>query len=47
MAEASTRVEVFCCYAHADETWLRKLETHLSLLRRQGLISLWQDWRAP
>jgi hypothetical protein len=26
-----------------DEVWLRKLETHLSLLKRQGLISLWHD----
>src|SRR5438067_9039767 len=43
MAEASTPVEIFCSYAHADERWLRKLETHLSLLKRQGLISLWYD----
>src|SRR5437879_5975950 len=45
MPEASTPVEVFCCYSHADEAWLRKLETHLSLLQRQGLISLWHDRR--
>lgn len=43
MAEAPTPVEVFCCYAHEDESWLRKLEIHLSLLKRQGLISLWHD----
>jgi tetratricopeptide (TPR) repeat protein len=43
MAEASAPLEVFCCYSHEDETWLRKLETHLSLLQRQGLISLWYD----
>ncbi len=43
MAEASAAVEVLCCYSHEDETWLQKLETHLSLLRRQGLISLWHD----
>ena len=43
MAEASTPVEIFCCYSHADETWLRKLEVHLILLKRQGLISLWHD----
>jgi hypothetical protein len=43
MAESPTPVEVLCCYSHADETWLRKLETHLSLLQRQGLISLWHD----
>src|SRR5215472_1181975 len=43
MAEAPTPVKVFCSYASADETWLRKLEIHLSLLQRQGLISLWHD----
>jgi tetratricopeptide (TPR) repeat protein len=36
-------VEVFCSYAHEDEAWQQKLETHLSVLRRQGLISLWHD----
>lgn len=43
MTEALTPVEIFCSYAHEDEMWLRKLETHLSLLKRQGLISLWHD----
>src|SRR5229473_2145445 len=47
MVETSTPVEVFCCYSHADEPWLRKLETHLSLLKRQGLISLWHDRLIP
>src|ERR1700724_2380721 len=41
MAEAP--VEVFCCYSREDEAWLRKLETHVSLLKRQGLVSLWHD----
>lgn len=36
-------VEVFCSYTHKDESWLRKLEFHLNLLKRQGLISLWHD----
>lgn len=40
---ASTPVEIFCSYAREDESWLRKLETHLSLLKRQGLISFWHD----
>jgi len=43
MSERSTDVVVFCSYAREDEMWSRKLETHLSLLRRQGLISLWHD----
>src|SRR5205085_5532913 len=43
MSAVPMSVEVFCSYAHEDEAWLRKLETHLSLLKRQGLISLWYD----
>ena len=43
MVAAPTPVEIFCSYAHEDEAWLRKLETHLSLLKRQGLVSLWYD----
>jgi tetratricopeptide (TPR) repeat protein len=43
MSETSIPVEVFCSYAREDETWLRKLETYLSLLERQGLITLWHD----
>jgi hypothetical protein len=43
MVAAPTPVEIFCSYANADEAWLRKLETHLSLLKRQGLISFWYD----
>ena len=43
MVAASTAVEVFCSYAHEDEAWRQKLETHLSLLKRQGLVSLWHD----
>jgi tetratricopeptide (TPR) repeat protein len=43
MAETFTPVEIFCCYSHVDEVWLRKLQSHLSLLKRQGLISLWYD----
>lgn len=43
MTNADMPVEIFCCYAHADESWMRKLEIHLSLLKREGLISLWHD----
>src|SRR5436305_9620484 len=41
MNEVLTPVEIFCSYAIADEAWWKKLETHLSLLRRQGLVSFW------
>jgi hypothetical protein len=43
MTETFTPIEILCCYAHEDEAWLRKLETYLGLLRRQGLVSLWHD----
>ena len=43
MVAALSPVEIFCSYAHEDELWLRKLKNHLSLLKRQGLISLWYD----
>src|SRR5947209_2793913 len=43
MAEGQTPIEIFCSYAHEDEMWLRKLETHLSLLKRQSLISFWHN----
>ena len=43
MPEASTPVEIFCCYAQEDRLWPRKLEGHLGLFKRQGLISLCHD----
>ena len=43
MSAALRPVELFCSYVHEDEDWLRKLETHLGLLKRQGLLSLWHD----
>ena len=36
-------VKLFFCYAHEDEPLLNKLKSHLSPLRRQGLIELWHD----
>src|SRR6266700_6316912 len=43
MGDEQKGIEIFISYAHADEPLLRQLETHLSLLKRQGLISLWHD----
>jgi hypothetical protein len=39
--KVASPVSVFYSYAGEDEKLQRKLETHLSLLRRQGLISDW------
>ena len=36
-------LSVFISYAHEDEPLRQRLETHLSLLRRQGFISEWYD----
>ncbi len=36
-------VEIFFCYAHEDEALLKKLQTHLRPLQRQGLIDVWHD----
>src|SRR5579859_3792746 len=36
-------VEIFISYASADESYRRQLEPYLSVLKRQGLISLYHD----
>ena len=41
MSDTEALIEVFCSYAQEDRIWLEKLETHLSLLKRQNLISTW------
>ena len=43
MATQPTPIEICCSYAHEDDAWRKKLESHLSLLQRQGLLSLWHD----
>src|SRR5579859_5106863 len=40
-------IAVFCSYAREDEPHLRKLETHLAMLQRQGLISTYQIDQIP
>jgi len=34
---------IFFSYSHVDENLRDRLETHLSSLRRQGIISSWHD----
>ncbi|MEE8584403.1 MAG: toll/interleukin-1 receptor domain-containing protein [Acidobacteriota bacterium] len=34
---------VFISYSHKDEEWKDRLVTHLDVLQRQGLLSVWQD----
>ena len=37
------QITVFYSYAHADERLRKQLETHLGLLRQQGIIATWHD----
>jgi hypothetical protein len=39
----SKAIEIFYAYAHEDEPLRKELDKHLSLLKRQGLISAWYD----
>ncbi len=38
-------VKLFLSYSHKDEELRNELETHLALLKRQGVISSWHDRR--
>jgi len=38
-------VKVFFSYSHRDEELRNELETHLAMLKRQGVISTWHDRR--
>jgi len=39
------RIQLFYSYSHIDDKYRHRLETHLSVLRRQGLINEWYDRR--
>lgn len=51
MTDASAAVlyarslEVFCAYSHKDELLRNELETHVSILKRRGIVSVWHDRR--
>lgn len=38
-------VKVFFSYSHRDEEYRNELETHLAMLKRQGLVEAWHDRR--
>ncbi|MBA2288268.1 MAG: TIR domain-containing protein [Ktedonobacteraceae bacterium] len=42
---AAPPISIFYSYALEDEEYRQRLETHLSLLRRQGLISTWHHYQ--
>jgi predicted nucleotide-binding protein len=35
--------KVFISYSHKDEVWKERLQTQLTVLERQGLLSVWED----
>lgn len=41
----STAIRLFYSYSHKDEAFRDELETHLAILRRQGIIESWHDRR--
>ena len=41
--ELKSDVEVFYSYSHRDEELREELERHLSILKRQGIITDWHD----
>ena len=43
VARPTESIEVFFSYAHEDEDLRNKLEKHLSILKRQGVITGWHD----
>ena len=43
MAAFSISIEVFFSYSHRDEELRNELEDHLTILRRQGVITGWHD----
>src|SRR5688500_12533021 len=38
-------MDVLFSYSHADEELRNKLEVHLSMLKREGLVTAWHDRR--
>jgi TIR domain len=36
-------INVFISYSHADDALRKRLETHLNILQRQGVIRMWSD----
>jgi hypothetical protein len=43
MTTLQNPISVFLSYAHEDELLLKELVKHLTMLKRQGLISTWYD----
>ena len=42
-AQPTQSIEIFFSYSHKDQRFRDQLETHLSLLKREGYVSSWHD----
>ncbi|HCF87188.1 MAG TPA: hypothetical protein DEV72_18535 [Ktedonobacter sp.] len=42
-AKPTKNIEIFFSYSHKDQRFRDQLETHLSLLKREGYVSSWHD----
>lgn len=40
---APKTARIFVSYSHRDKSFVEELQSHLTLLQRQGLISIWED----
>lgn len=40
---STSAIEIFCCYAHEDRSFMQKLRKYLRQLEREGLITIWSD----
>jgi hypothetical protein len=38
-----SRTKLFVSYAHADRDWMERLENHLAVLGRRGILHVWSD----
>lgn len=45
MKRLTRKAQIFYSYSHKDELLRDALETHLSILERNGIISQWHDRR--
>jgi tetratricopeptide (TPR) repeat protein len=43
VSQMTQRVKVFFSYAHEDQELRKELEKHLSILKRNGIVSTWHD----
>jgi hypothetical protein len=41
--DSNIPISIFYSYSHRDKAYRDKLKTHLSVMKRQGLISMWHD----